>query len=293
MIGKQLLVSNKTQQPIEPIGVPTSVSYVGKSLSPYEPSAGSHYTYDACFGYDGQSIYYKSLVSGDSTRVKQFKMATPYDITTLSLSSAAVSGYWGTGSGNIADYFINFAATNAIIRDNTFLRRGATGTPYAPISGGTYIGGAPFGSNYHNINTVNAGEYIIMFGNSSSINYLYKIELSTQDDFSTWGASAKTSYDLSAYEPSGASSSIKFSGAVINQGLNLLQWDSLNSQIKIWQNNAAFDFTSPTLVSTFSIPTSDSLIVGTEAEIQISYQGGYLFAQRQGSYNIFQFQFGF
>jgi hypothetical protein len=291
MIGKRLLVSQAGEMPIEPIGVPTSVSYVGNHISPYQASVSSYYLYNVFFGYDGESLYYTSIGSGEATMIRQFKMSVPYDISTLSISSSNISTGWGTTTGSINKYFMNFSGTEALGVDYTFFRSGSTGTAWLPIAGGTYKGEAPFGGNYLNPNTVNEGQYIVMFGNSSSVNYLLKVNLATVDTFSTWGSSAQTSYNLSSYEPVGASSSLKFSGAVINEGLHLLQWDSLNSQIKIWQNTAAFDFSSPTLISTFSIPTSDTLIVGTEAEINISYQKGFLFAQRQGSNYVFQFEF--
>jgi len=279
--GNQLLVGGSGGGgDIEPIGVPTGVSLVGsrsfiRNTIPF-------------FGYDGLSVYYQDTFSVPNFRTRwiQYQMTTPYDITTLS-TSGVFGGAFATGSGAIGDIIFTFNGLQIMGRDNTYIRaRGTDGAvAWVPNGGGTFYGSWPMFGQCHY--AVQGGEYLIFFGN----NALLKVQLNTPNDLSTYGASPQTTYNLSAYQSAGASSSISFNGASINGGQHLLHWDSLNSQIKIFQNNAAFDFTSPTLVSTFSIPTSDPEIVGTEANIEISYQGGYLYAQKIGSYKIFQFAF--
>ena len=118
-----MINTSTASKPIEPIGVPTSISYVGSSISPYDSSSSSYYTNEVFFGYDGFSLYYRSITPSENLIIKQFKMSSQYDITTLNLSSPTSSGQWSTTTGNVSDYFMNFSGTNAIARDYTFIRR--------------------------------------------------------------------------------------------------------------------------------------------------------------------------
>jgi len=287
--GNQLLVSSGGGGNMEPIGVPTAVSYVGYVATPYDAYGGGYqHTSKAHFGYDGQSVYFAATLSGDK-RIAQWKMATQYDITSMSGTANSTSGYWSTGSA-FGQFTYHQNGLEALIAEvNAIMRRGTTATAYNAISGGQYIGSWTYGPAMRNCYIVNAGEYMILFANSGGVNYLEKTLMTDFNSF--MGQSTRTSYNLSAYEPAGASTTITFSGASINEGNHLLQWDSLNSQIKVWQNASAFNFSSPTLISTFSIPTSDTTIVGTEAQINMSYQGGYLFAHREGTTRMHQFAF--
>ena len=180
--GNQLLVSSGGGGNMEPIGIPTSVSYVGYVTTPLDAYGGGfRHNSQAHFGYDGQSIYFANKLNFDK-RIAQWKMATQYDITSMSGTANSTAGYWSTGS-SFGQFTYHQNGLSALISEaNSVMRRGTTATAYNAISGSTYMTMWTYGPAMRNCYIVNAGEYMVLFANSGGVNYLEKWALPNTDN---------------------------------------------------------------------------------------------------------------
>ncbi len=267
--------------PPMPEGIPIDFSYVGFGTLPNAATKTLN------FGWDGQSIYEKV-----GTDTNQYKMGTPYDIS--SLSSTVHSN---AGNGDYRSYNQNFSGTQAMRMLGYPISWGNAPSPFdataagtatgknGPYTGAVVLSGFVTEDNY-SVGSANNAWYSPYTQNGTQ--YLVKYTMATADSFSTINSGQTYNFTFAAGYPN----TICHATAFCNDYNHLIFWDTRGGtdSIQIRSLQGRNNPYSTAAVSTIAIPTSDSTIRGIQANIRIFYQAGYLYAVREGETRIHQFK---